>query len=227
MELSRKPQQEANDLLIRLCNLSHSYGDYRVFANISADFHKHKIYLITGDNGAGKSTFLKLLAGLLEAELGQIVHRLNGQNIAPENLYNYVSACASWISLPGNLRVEEFFRLLPRFKPFINNYRAEDLLTKANLIGLRNKNIKHLSDGQYQRVALFYALFVQSVFTILDEPLRALDQDSANLYKDALLEVSKCKTLFITSHRAEFYTDIPDINYFHLQPFSHNVLSSN
>lgn len=218
MELSRKPQQEASDLLIRLCNLSYSYGDCQVFANISADFHKHKIYLITGDNGAGKSTFLKLLVALLEAEPGQIVHKLNGQNIRPENLYNYVSACASWISLPGNLQVGEFFRLLPRFKPFINNYRAEDLLTKANLTALRNKNIKDLSDGQYQRVALFYALFVQSVFTILDEPLRALDQDSATLYKAALLEVSQQKTLFITSHRAEFYADIPEISHFHLCP---------
>lgn len=209
---------ETCDLRIELANLSYSYGTNSVFSGLCAEFQSSGIHLITGANGTGKSTLLKLLAGLLEAEPGQIHYELAGQKLAHDQLYRHVSACASWVNLPENLRVAEFFALVKGFKAFVGNYGVAEILSRANLGACKTQLIKNLSDGQYQRVALFYALFVQSAFSVLDEPLRALDQDSQHLYRAALAEVSQYKTLFISSHRAEFYADIPRIHHISLCP---------
>lgn len=209
----------SDELNIQIRNLNYSYAGQAVFRGLDANFQGGNLYVITGDNGVGKSTLLKLLAGLLEAEPGEIDHCINGQKIRAEELYFYGSACASWLSLPGNLQVKEFLMKVQRFKPFIYNYGVQDLIQKANLTSVQSSLLKNLSDGQYQRVALFYALFVQSAFTVLDEPLRALDSASLELYRQALMEVRRSKTLFISSHRTEFYADIPAVKYFALCPF--------
>lgn len=217
MELLKKIRKTGHcELSIQLQGLKYSYAEKQVFSGLDANFKTDNLYVITGQNGAGKSTLLKLLAGLLENQDGLLEHRIAGKKIPLDKLYLYVSACASWLVLPENLRVREFFLWMENFKPFIGNYTAQDIISRANLIEVQNSLIKNLSDGQYQRVSLFYALFVESVFSVLDEPIRALDAKSMELYKNALQEVSQVKTLFISSHQIEFYKDIPGVIFFHL-----------
>lgn len=170
----------------RLDSVLHRY-DGKVALNVPAlSLYPERLYLIAGPNGAGKSTFLSLLSFLQSPSAGEIRYR--GRRIeagSPEAVRNrrevtllhqspYLFAdtvfgnIAFGLSARG-IRGEELRR------------RVADALDLVNLDGFERRNARHLSVGEAQRVAVARALALSPKVLLLDEPLAAVDRETADL----------------------------------------------
>ena len=154
---------------------------FHLAASFSAEMGKTTVLL--GESGAGKSTILRLLAGLLHPEQGQIV--FNGATyfdsqkriVVPpqERPFGYVFQdyvlfphLSVFENVAFGLRAQHLSRALIR-------RRVGEVLERVRLVGLEQRRPAQLSGGQQQRVAIARALALQPDLLLLDEPLAALD----------------------------------------------------
>lgn len=170
--------------------------------NISFEGKKNTFNIIAGESGAGKTTFLRMLAGLTTPDSGRII--INDQVwFDSENKIN----------LPVQKRkigfVFQDYALFPNMTVKENIAYACDKLEKVNelieIIGLQNMQERYpdkLSGGQKQRVALARALARDPEILLLDEPFSALDEKMRTDLQEQLLRVTNhfYTTVFMVSH---------------------------
>lgn len=142
--------------IIEIKNASYSYIGSRdkVLSSINCSFEAGKFYAITGKSGAGKSTFLSLLAGLDRPSSGEIC--FNGKSIA---LHGYSNHRRDNISLVfQNYNLIDYLTPLENVR-LVNRNASDELLLKLGLNSSEIKrNVMKLSGGQQQRVAIARAL---------------------------------------------------------------------
>lgn len=190
--------------LLKLNNVDYSYGatNIPVLKNVNVDFESGKIYSITGQSGAGKSTMLSLLAGLDTPTKGTVL--FNGQDISKNGGYsnhrkNHVSLVFQNFNLIDYLTPVENLRLV--------NSNADSKILKE--LGLSEdestRNITKLSGGQQQRVAIARALVSSAPVILADEPTGSLDpnttQEVISILKDAAHKHGKC--VIVVTHSSD------------------------
>jgi len=178
-------------------NLSHSYGDTQVLQDISFTAQSGEILCLLGPSGGGKTTLLRLAAGLEMLQHGHI--ELNGELLAqpgaqpppedrPIGLVFQDHVLFPHLTVAQNLS----FGLAKQTRQQIEQ-RVSELLSNMDLEGLDNRYPHELSGGQQQRVALARALAPKPSVMLLDEPFasvdstlrRALRQTTRNALKNA------------------------------------------
>lgn len=214
--------------VLTLQDVSQSYGTRRLFEGANMTFTDTKRIGLIGVNGTGKSTFMRLLAGLMEPEKGTILR--NGKasiyylSQAPEFdedaslLENIFLAHHPVLSLvreyerldqqaPGSA---EHLRLLNRMEAeggWQVEQQARTILTKLGFEDL-TKPVKHLSGGQRRRLALGQALLYPSDLLLLDEPTNHLDEASIEWLEKYLL--ARKGGLVISTHDRYFLDALSD-----------------
>lgn len=182
--------------------VSKSYGDLRALDKVSLHVRKGSIYGLIGDNGAGKSTFLKLLAGHIFPTSGEI--RLFGQYEEKE-LLRCLRQTGIMIEQPRffpNMTVEntlEYYRIQ---KGIPGKEKVEEILQLTKLSEKRKSRCKKLSMGQKQRLGLAIALIGEPQLLILDEPINGLDPSGIIEFRRLLLRLNEEKqiTILLSSH---------------------------
>lgn len=183
-----------------------------VLKNVSCKIEGGKRVAIVGDNGAGKSTFIKLLLGLYAPTEGKIF--VNGVEMSEYNYGDYIKQLAPVfqdVRLMGYSILENIV-----LDNEINNSRLEESLVKSQIKtridklekGVHSIVSKDLSEeginfsgGEEQKIALARAIYKDSSLLILDEPMSALDAlAERDLYYN-LADFSDNKTLVLISHR--------------------------
>ena len=163
--------------IIEIKNASYSYIGSRdkVLSSINCSFEAGKFYAITGKSGAGKSTFLSLLAGLDRPSSGEIC--FNGKSIA---LHGYSNHRRDNISLVfQNYNLIDYLTPLENVR-LVNRNASDELLLKLGLNSSEIKrNVMKLSGGQQQRVAIARALASEAPVILADEPTGALDSKTS------------------------------------------------
>ena len=164
----------------------------QVLHQVSMQFEEGKLYTIVGASGAGKTTFLSLLAGLDTPVSGIILY--NGEDIQKRGL-NYhrqhnVSIVFQNYNLIDYLTTEENVRLG-------GSRQTNELLSKVNIPREAwKRNVLQLSGGQQQRVAIARALASDAKVLLADEPTGNLDEDTADeiiaLLQRTAHELGKC-----------------------------------
>lgn len=172
---------------MRLSNISKAYGEIKVFDNFSAELSNGAVTQITGESGCGKTTLLRIIAGLDEYS-GEISERPEGK----------ISAVFQEDRLFEELSALENCYLVQSGKP---PFDIADALAST---GLSREDItrpaKELSGGMKRRTAIVRSLCVNFGLLLLDEPFKGIDREN-KLKTAALIEAhTKGKTVFIVTH---------------------------
>jgi ATPase subunit of ABC transporter with duplicated ATPase domains len=227
--------------MISAANVTLSYGKRVLFKDVNIKFTPGNCYGLIGANGAGKSTFLKILAGEVEADKGEISVG-SGERIAvlrqdqfafdEETVFNTVimgherlykvMAEREAIYSKGDFTEEDGIRSAELEADFaeMNGYEAEsEAAVLLNGLGipeeLRHKKMKELEPGEKVRVLLAQALFGNPDVLLLDEPTNNLDLKSITWLEDFLSRFQN--TVIVVSHDRHFLnqvcTHVADIDF--------------
>jgi ABC-type multidrug transport system ATPase subunit len=187
---------------IEINNLTKVYNEKRGLLPANLEVEKGELIAVIGHNGAGKSTFLKMLAGWLLPDSGRVLlDRINLKNrlaavkkvgFVPETPYLF-----DFFSVEYNLKL--FARLFEL--PFV---RIEEILIKFDLLFFRKNKVQILSKGLRQRVSIGRALLADPPVLLFDEPTSGLDFEmTKEIYRLINVFHTSGKTILFTSHRPE------------------------
>lgn len=160
-----------------------NYGAKRILDDISVHFEKGDLYGILGPNGSGKTTFLKILGGLLRANYGQVtLDTTNITKLPTEEIAKRIAVVPESSTAIFDFSVEEVVSMgrfvyigrLARESPEDKKI-VEGILKQFNLLELKNRNYNSLSSGERQKVIIARAIAQQSKILLLDEPTSHLD----------------------------------------------------
>ena len=218
--------------MIKVKNLSKRYDENIVLDNLNFQVDTGCIYGIVGTNGVGKTTFLRILAGLSKPDHGEIyidnIKRVgNNSNkkisFVPDSasLYEYLSGeeyllfFASILDVPKELRKDKVSYLIDLF----------------NLTSAKDELIKTYSHGMKQKVSIASALLNDPDILLLDEPLTGIDLINSHIIRQYIKKFVKAdKTVILTTHLLELAHSLCDkIGILHkgkiVEEFSTNKLS--
>lgn len=177
-----------NPVIIDLQNISVSFDGQKILNNISLQIHDGEFVTLLGPSGCGKTTTLRIIAGFLNPDSGDVI--FEGKNINGVPPYKrQVNTIFQRYALFPYLNVYEniaFGLRLKKMKEKDIQAKVREMLELVNLKGFGSRNINSLSGGQQQRVAIARALAVDPRVVLLDEPLGALD---LKLRKDMQVEL--------------------------------------
>ncbi len=162
--------------LLELKNVSKSFGSSQVLKDVNLSISRGEFVAIVGFSGAGKTTFISLIAGLLRPDAGSI--QLDGQEITapgPDRgviFQNY--SLLPWLTVQENIQlaVDQVF---PDWTADKRREHTEQFIAMVNLTPARAKKPSELSGGMRQRVSVARALAMTPKILLCDEPLSALD----------------------------------------------------
>lgn len=188
-----------------------------ILENFSMKLIKGWHYAIVGENGAGKSTFIKLLTGLYPDYEGEIL--LNGKEMRSYNQVEWKKVFAGvyqdfaryYISVEENILLGDIDSMNVAAAKSRMHQVSEKLEIHDAIIALKHRyatklgklddDAVDLSGGQWQKIAMARALMSDAPFLILDEPTAALDPISESLLYEQFGEISKDRTTIFISHR--------------------------
>ena len=177
-----------NPIIIDLKNISVSFDNQKILNNINLYIRDGEFITLLGPSGCGKTTTLRIIAGFLQQDSGDVI--FEGKNINGVPAYKrQVNTIFQRYALFPHLNVYEniaFGLRLKKMKESEIKEKVKEMLALVNLKGFGARKIDSLSGGQQQRVAIARALAVNPRVVLLDEPLGALD---LKLRKDMQVEL--------------------------------------
>lgn len=198
--------------ILKINNLSVSYGSKQIIENLSMNIKKNKITAIIGPSGCGKSTFLTALNLMIEENGGNIFGEIlfKDKNILSYEK-DYIRRMIGMVfqrptpfpfSIYKNLTYAPIYYGI-RTKEELNSI-VENVLKRAGLFDEINDDLNmlatKLSGGQQQRLCIARALTVEPEILLLDEPCSALDVKNTANIENMLLEFSNDYTIVIVTH---------------------------
>ena len=200
--------------MIELLQLTKSFGDLVAVDHINLTLAKGEFFAMLGPNAAGKTTTIKMLAGLIKPTSGHA--RIAGYDVQQQPLEarRRLAYVPDFPFLYDKLTAWEFLRFtgqlfhLPDDRIEAN---ARELIARFNLLEHVNRPIESLSHGTRQRVAIASALLHDPEVFIVDEPMVGLDPQHARIIKDVLKERSRAGvTVLVSTHQLSIAEEMAD-----------------
>jgi len=189
-------------MIIQASNVSKSFGRHLALENLSLEVKEGSTFALLGQNGAGKTTFVRALLGLTKVSSGEI--RLQGKATNDKHSRLGLAYLPEKFNFFPYYNVEGVLAFYGKMQGLEGSV-LEDTLTKAlatlDISELRKKKLNTLSKGQMQRTGLANLLMGDNRILILDEPFSGLDPIGIKELKDLIKRLKgEGKTMFINSH---------------------------
>jgi energy-coupling factor transport system ATP-binding protein len=188
---------------MELKDFSFSYGNSEIINIPKTLFPKGGIIGILGNNGAGKTTFVRLLCGLLKKSKGQLIYKDKKYNNKERLKECYMVMQDVNHQLFTESVLDEILLSLKGEDIKLDEQYALEILEKLNLIEFKDLHPMSLSGGQKQRVAIGSALASKKEILIFDEPTSGLDYGHMNQVASLIKDLSKQETIIIVTHDPE------------------------
>lgn len=192
---------EISDIVLQTCDLTKFYGKRRALDHLNIKIHKGCIYGLLGRNGAGKTTAIKLMLGLLNPNSGSsVVLGCDSKTLLPE-IRQRIGYVTEGHRLFRSMRISELQNFQKAFFPGIFNDRLfDDMMDFFELS--KKRRIKHLSNGQRAQVSLALAMAPDPELLIMDDPTLGLDPAIRRQFLEGMIRLiqQKGKTILFSSH---------------------------
>ena len=206
---SGKPENTNN--IIDVSQVSKKYKKLPAISNLSLQIKSGEIFGLIGPDGAGKSTLIHIISGILKPDKGNV--SVVGKNVLknPEGIKNFIGFLPQGLglALAQELSVEEninYFAQINQVDPKKREEKKTLLLKKTQLETFRDRPAKNLSGGMQQKLALCCTLIHEPKLILLDEPTTGVDPISRRdlwLLLNDMVETSGVTVLLTTSYLDE------------------------
>jgi len=184
------------EMLLSCKRLKKSYGRTKALCDVSLDVPRGRVVGILGPNGSGKTTFIKLIAGLLTLDSGKI--RVLGKKIGVETK-KHVSYLPERNSLPLHFTVADAVSFYEDFFADFERERAEKILDDLSIE--RKKKRKSLSKGAREKVSLALVMSRRADLYLLDEPISGVDPAARDYIIDTVIKnIPANSSIIISTH---------------------------
>ncbi|MEO9474859.1 MAG: ABC transporter ATP-binding protein [Cyclobacteriaceae bacterium] len=194
--------------MIQVKELSKSFAKLTVLDGISFDIEQGGIFAILGPNGSGKTTFLKILLGMVLPDSGTILYQ--NEDISRSHTYRkHIGYLPQIARFPDNLSVQEIIEMIGDIRG--EKADSESLIELFGLEKFLDKKLGNLSGGTRQKVNIVLTFMFDTPVIVLDEPTAGLDPVSLIKLKDLISrEKARGKIILITSHIMSLVEELAD-----------------
>lgn len=187
------------EFVLKTHNLTKIYNRETVLEKVDINIEKGSIYGLIGNNGAGKTTIMKIITGLLTQTSGEVTLFDNKHcDFAYSNIGSLIEHPGLYLHMTAVQNIQAFSKL----NISDEGYSFEELLKLVGLDHAENKKVKSYSLGMKQRLGIAIALIGKPKFLIMDEPTNGLDPSGIRDIRNLLLDLNKNQsvTILISSH---------------------------
>ena len=200
--------------VIELIHLTKKFGGLVAVNDLTLTIPRGEFFAMLGPNAAGKTTTLKILAGLMKPTAGSA--RICGLDIQTQMLeaHRKIAYVPDFPFLYDKLTAWEFFRFIGQLFQMDDAKiaaNADELITRFHLADFVNLPLESLSHGTRQRIAIVSALFHDPEVFVIDEPMVGLDPQHARIVKDVFKERSRAgMTVLVSTHQLSIAEEMAD-----------------
>jgi len=200
--------------VIELVHLTKKFGDLVAVNDVSLTIPRGEFFAMLGPNAAGKTTTLKILAGLMKPTSG--CARVCGFDMQtqPLDARRRIAYVPDFPFLYDKLTAWEFFRFTGQLFQMSDakiESNAQELISRFHLADFVNRPLESLSHGTRQRVAIVSALLHEPEVFVIDEPMVGLDPQHARIVKDVFKERSRAGvTVLVSTHQLSVAEEMAD-----------------
>ena len=200
-----------DNVIIDLKNISVSFGDNQVLKDLNLYIRDKEFMTLLGPSGCGKTTTLRIIAGFIEPDEGEVIFDGKKINSVPPHKRNVNTIFQRYALFPHlNVYENVAFGLRIRKLPEKQiKQTVEEMLELVNLKGFNKRNIYSLSGGQQQRVAIARGLAANPEIIYFDEPTSALDPEMVGEVLTVMRQLaSDGMTMLVVTHEMAFARDV-------------------
>lgn len=190
--------------MIKIKNLTKNFQTVKAVDNLSLEIFEGETFALLGLNGAGKSTTINILSGLLQKTSGQIQIKNLDLDKDIAKIKQIINLSPQETAIANNLTVKENLEFIA------NLYKVPNLIDKTNqmletfdLLQKENTLAKKLSGGQKRKLSIAMALITEPQILILDEPTLGLDIKSRKALWKIISSLKGKTTIILTTHYLE------------------------
>ncbi|GMQ47185.1 cytochrome c biogenesis heme-transporting ATPase CcmA [Vibrio sp. 10N] len=198
--------------MLEVTNLTAIRDERVLFENLSFSLQSGDLVQIEGRNGTGKTTLMRIVAGLGDKEEGAI--KWNGESIQSnrEDFHQSLLFLGHQTGVKRDLTAFENLRFYQSIHaPHTSDQQIFTALTQVGLAGREDVPVAQLSAGQQRRVALARLWLSEQMLWILDEPLTAIDKQGVKVLENLFLEhANKGGIVLLTTHQ-DMFSDNPKL----------------
>ena len=196
-------KETVNESIARVKDLSHRYSVQWAIRGINFDLTQNGIYGLLGANGAGKSTIMNIICGVIKQTHGEVF--IKGINLGdhPEEAKKNIGYLPQKPPLQPNLTVEEFLTYAGNMRlmdPSSIQQAVDEVTEKCGISHFRRRLISNLSGGYQQRVGIAQAIIHKPDFVVLDEPTNGLDPNQILEVRKIIKEIAEERTVILSTH---------------------------